>query len=191
MTGPWEMQQYFQTLRWCHNGRDSVSNHQPHDCLLNHLFRRRSKKTTRLRVTGLCVGNSPETGEFPAQMAIWWRHYDMYLSNTCNEWHLQQFMLNYPQLIASGPRWWCVNIVSGNSLVRSGNKPLPEPMLTQIISPHGVTRPQWVNVKNVKNLSALHCQHHVCWWFEDARNHGISRHCTEPARINPLRAIFS
>ena len=34
-------------------------NHQPHDCLLNLLFRRRSKKTSKLRVTGLCVGNSP------------------------------------------------------------------------------------------------------------------------------------
>ena len=30
---------------------------------------RRSKKTSKLRVTGLCVGNSPVTGEFPAQMA--------------------------------------------------------------------------------------------------------------------------
>ena len=28
-----------------HNGRDSVPNHQPHDCLLNRLSRRRSKKT--------------------------------------------------------------------------------------------------------------------------------------------------
>ena len=46
-------------LRWRHNGRDSVSNHQPHDCLLSRLFRRRSKKTSKLRVTGLCVGNSP------------------------------------------------------------------------------------------------------------------------------------
>ena len=46
-----------------------VSNHQPHHCLLNRLFRRRSKKTSKLRVTGLCVGNSPQTGEFPAQMA--------------------------------------------------------------------------------------------------------------------------
>ena len=34
-------------------------------------------------VTGLCVGNSPGTGEFPAQTAsnaenvsIWWRHHD-------------------------------------------------------------------------------------------------------------------
>ena len=32
------------TLLWRHNGCDGVSNHQPHDCLLNHLFRRRSKK---------------------------------------------------------------------------------------------------------------------------------------------------
>ena len=57
------------TLRWRHNGRDCVSNHQPHDCLLNSLFGRRSKKTSKFRVSGLCVGNSPETGEFPAQMA--------------------------------------------------------------------------------------------------------------------------
>ena len=45
-------------LQWRHNGRDSVSNHQPHYCLLNRLFRSRSKKTSKLRVTGLC-GNSP------------------------------------------------------------------------------------------------------------------------------------
>ena len=71
-------------LRWRHNGCDSVSNHQPHDCLLNRLFRRRSKKTSKLRVTSLCVGNSPGTGEFPAQMAsnadivsIWWRHHSL------------------------------------------------------------------------------------------------------------------
>ena len=69
-------------LRWRHNDHDGVSNHQPHGCLLNRLFRRRSKKTSKLRVTGLCVGNSPGTGEFPAQMAsyaenvsIWWRHH--------------------------------------------------------------------------------------------------------------------
>ena len=69
-------------LQWRHNGRDSVLNHQSHDCLLNGLFRRRSKKTWKLRVTGLCAGNSPGTGEFPAQMAsnaenvsIWWRHH--------------------------------------------------------------------------------------------------------------------
>ena len=47
------------TLHWRHNERDSVSNHQLHGCLLNRLFRRRSKKTPKLHVTGLCVGTSP------------------------------------------------------------------------------------------------------------------------------------
>ena len=72
-----------QPLQWRYNGRDSFSNHQSHDCLLNRLSRRRSNKTSKLRVTGLCAGNSPGTGEFPAQMAsnaqnvfIWWRHHE-------------------------------------------------------------------------------------------------------------------
>ena len=72
------------TLQWRHNWGDGISNHPPHDCLLNRLFRRRSKKTSKLRVTGLCGGNSPVTDEFPAQMAsnaedvsIWWRHHDL------------------------------------------------------------------------------------------------------------------
>ena len=53
------------SLQWRHNGRDGVSNHQGLDCLLNHLFRWRSQKTSKLRVTGLCAGNSPVTGDFP------------------------------------------------------------------------------------------------------------------------------
>ena len=66
------------------NGSDGVSNHQPHDCLLNRLFRHRSKKSSKLLVTGLCVGNSPGTVEFPARRAsyaenvsIWWPHHAM------------------------------------------------------------------------------------------------------------------
>ena len=57
-------------------------------CLLNHLFRRKSKKTSKLCVTGLCAGNSLVTSEFPTQMAsnvenvsIWWRHHDAKLCN--------------------------------------------------------------------------------------------------------------
>ena len=50
---------HVETLWWRHNDHDSVSNHQPHECLFNRLFRPRSKKTSKLRVTGLCVGNSP------------------------------------------------------------------------------------------------------------------------------------
>ena len=36
--------QSFQAFLWRHNEYDGVSNHQPNDCLLNRLFRRRSKK---------------------------------------------------------------------------------------------------------------------------------------------------
>ena len=90
------------SLQWRQNGRNGVSNNQPHDCLLNRLFRRRSKKTSKLRVTGLCAGNSPVTGEFPAQMAsntenvsIWWRHHvclsqgiQLIISHLCfRYWH--------------------------------------------------------------------------------------------------------
>ena len=73
---------YFRALQWRHNGQDGVSNHQPYDCLLSRLFGRKSKKTSKLPVTGLCEGNSQVTGEFPAQRAsnaenvsIWWRHH--------------------------------------------------------------------------------------------------------------------
>ena len=70
------------SLLWRHIGRDGVSNHQPHHFSPNCPFRRRSKKTSKFCVTGLCAGNSPVTGEFPAQMtsnaknvSIWWRHH--------------------------------------------------------------------------------------------------------------------
>ena len=54
-------------LRWRHNQRNGVSNHQLLDCLFNRLFRHRSNKTSMLRVTGLCEGNSPVTGERPVK----------------------------------------------------------------------------------------------------------------------------
>ena len=73
---------YVATLQWRHHGHGGVSDHQPHHCLLNRLFRHRQKKS-KLHVTGLCVGNSPVTGEFPAQMtsnaknvSIWWRQHE-------------------------------------------------------------------------------------------------------------------
>ena len=39
---------------WRRNGRDGVLNYQLHHCLPNRLFRRRSKKASKVRVTGLC-----------------------------------------------------------------------------------------------------------------------------------------
>ena len=74
---PWK------SLHWRHNERDGVSNHQRLHCLLNCWSRRGSKKTGKLRVTGLCLGNSPVIREFAAQKAsnaenlsIGWRHRD-------------------------------------------------------------------------------------------------------------------
>ena len=85
------------SLQWRHNEGDGVQNHQTHDCLLNRLFRRRSKKTSKLRITGLCAGNSPVAGEFPAQMAssaenvsIWWRHHHVIMSTL---WLIQQWAI--------------------------------------------------------------------------------------------------
>ena len=72
------------TLQWRHDEREGVSNHRRYDSLLNRLFRRRSKKSLKLRVTGLCEGNPPVTGGFPSQRAsnavnvsIWWRHHKL------------------------------------------------------------------------------------------------------------------
>ena len=83
-TNKWKMALRARTshisLQWRHNANDGVSNHQLHDYLLDRSFRCRSKKTSKLRVIGLCEGKSPVTGEFPAQRAsdaesvsIWWR----------------------------------------------------------------------------------------------------------------------
>ena len=62
------------SLQWCHNDRDG-----------DGLFRRRPKKTSRLRVTGLC-GGPPVTGWFPSQRAsntenvsISWRHHVIFM----------------------------------------------------------------------------------------------------------------
>ena len=77
------------SLLWRHSGRECVSNYRRLDCILNRLFRRRWKETSKLCVTGLCEGNSPVTSEFPSQssnkaenVSIWWRHHD-YASHVC------------------------------------------------------------------------------------------------------------
>ena len=54
-------------LKWHHNKRDGVSNHLCLDCLLNRLFKLRSNKISKLRVSGLFDGNPAVTGGFPLQ----------------------------------------------------------------------------------------------------------------------------
>ena len=117
--------------QWRHNEHDGVSNHLPHDCLLDRLFRCRSKKTSKLRVTGLCEGNSPVTGEFPAQMtsnaesvSIWWRHHDCVGYYPCALSHATTFaaclrirvFLWFASVLSSN-RLWCIKLWKGHKLV--------------------------------------------------------------------------
>ena len=71
---------------------------------------RRSKKTSKLRVTGLCEGNSPVAGEFPAQRAskaenvsIWWRHHAQRYCKSILGWYpcISNIPNNWP---CAG--WW-------------------------------------------------------------------------------------
>ena len=87
------------SLQWRHNECDGVSNHQCPDRLLNRLFRRRSKNTSKLRVTCLREGNPPVTGGFPSQKAcnaeyisIWWRH-RVYPFSMLGCWELKYFLM--------------------------------------------------------------------------------------------------
>ena len=70
------------TIKWRDNECDGVSNHWRLHCLLNRLLARWSKKTSKLRVTGLCEGNPPVTSGFPSQrtsnaeiVSIWLCHH--------------------------------------------------------------------------------------------------------------------
>ena len=67
------------SLQWRHDEHDSVSNHKPHACLLNRLFKAQIKENIKAPRHWW-----PVTSEFPAQRAsnaenisIWWRHHDI------------------------------------------------------------------------------------------------------------------
>ena len=59
-------------------------------------------------------------------------HVRQYRHPNSNHWRLRHLLWNCPNMNVTGLHWWSANISSGNGLVLSGNKPLPEPMLTQI-----------------------------------------------------------
>ena len=124
----------YHALQWRHCGRDGVSNYQPHDCLHKRLFRCRSKKTSKLRVTGLCAGNSSVTGEFSAQMAsnaenasIWWRHngaqssqfHQLASSLPIDHIHLDCDVLRDQLCDAASPRirWWIASTMAGTTFL--------------------------------------------------------------------------
>ena len=113
------------TLTWRHNEHDGVvSNHQPHDCLLNRLFRCRSKTTSKLCVIGLCEGNSLVTSEFPAQRAsnaenvsILWRHHERKCGH--NIWWLylvSHIWKIYWQISFSIFWWFCYAVTTPHNI---------------------------------------------------------------------------
>ena len=92
------------SLKWRQNGVDGVSNPRRIDGLLNRLFIRRSKKTSKRRVTGLCEGNPPVTNGFPSQRAsdtenvsIWHRYH---MCHICNIMSLQVVVGSFLYLYA-------------------------------------------------------------------------------------------
>ena len=90
-------------LQWRHNERDGVSNHRRLDCLLNRLFRWRSKKTSKLRATGLCEGNSLVTGEFPAKGQLRGKCFHL-MASSCAM--MLEYAASAPVQLTKLPRAW-------------------------------------------------------------------------------------
>ena len=79
-TGPWLLHSpgHQQACDYIpgHNERDGVSNHRRLDCLLNRLFRRRTKKTSKLRITDLYEFLAPRARK-AEKISFWWRHHGL------------------------------------------------------------------------------------------------------------------
>ena len=72
VSGEWE------TLQWRHNGHDSVSNHQPHDCLLNRYSgtdQRKHQSSASLAFEFFSPGFPAQRASNAENVSIWWRHH--------------------------------------------------------------------------------------------------------------------
>ena len=140
------------TLRWCHNGRDGVSNHQSHHCLLERLFKRRSKKTSKFRVIGLCAGNSSVTGEIPAQMAS---NADYCFHYVTSSW-VSRFQVNWSATLAHKSPHVANAKVNGSS---NSTQPI---VLDKIII--SSTQKSNGNIVKSKCKLTLFPIHIITWW---------------------------
>ena len=77
------------------------------------------RKASKLCVTGLCTGNSPGTGEFPAQMAsnaenisIWWRHHEFWCPNAFAQAVHKIYAIQMYELLSQRQRSsFCANVL--------------------------------------------------------------------------------
>ena len=159
---------YLRSYHWRHNHRDSVSNHRRLDCLLNRLFPPTSKRTSKLRVTGLCEWNSPVTGEIHSPRAsnvqkdsIWWRHYDPWrrYDSMVQKEQWSQFIYAEP-IVPSAIIWrhWNLSVfVLLMAWCRQDTSHYLNQCWPSIMSPYGVSGPQWVKATQgipVKSIRA-------------------------------------
>ena len=98
------------SLQWRHNVRDSVSSHQPHGCLLNRLFKHRSKRTSKLRVTPRWPVNYPHTGPVTQKMSLF-EDVIMLYRKSCNlPNHFHPYTLQLPHchhtIMWLSQCWW-------------------------------------------------------------------------------------
>ena len=119
------LEKIINTLQRRHNEHHGASKHRHLDCLLKCWYRPRSKKILKLRVTGLCAGNSPVTGEFPAHrtsnaenVSIWWSHHEHFIGMflICGDplsstWWLQMLWCQ------TGTRSWTVTLLKNYNSV--------------------------------------------------------------------------
>ena len=169
------------TLQWRHNEHGGISNHQPHDCLLD----RRSKKTSKLRVTGLCEGNSLVTGKFPKQRAsnaenvsIWWRHHESHM-HFCMGLALQgQFCLfgnNGRNSFSCHDLVWAWRRLPNPSYAKMFVRNIKIIFTFSIISRHedrigGLHIPSSMKTRTPCMLCI---QYHGCWCSVNVRSHGF------------------
>ena len=140
--------------QWRNNGRHGVSNHQPHDCLLKRLFRRRSKKTSML----CSAVNSPpphthtQRANNAENVSIWWRHHVI-------SW----FMLSFNQYASWLYAWKCRD---GHEIAM-----VVENDILMVFVAKGQYRVIWLR----KNCSKSHLIGYIFQLWRNKTKYGVSK----------------
>ena len=184
------------SLHWCHNDHDGVSNHQPHGCLLSCLFRRRSKKTSKLRVTGLCEGNSPAPVNSPHKGPVTRKMFpfdDVIMLSISRHWD-HAVSANRILWVYAG-FWWYHGILLvhlQDSVGAFGAKWLTKWLHHAKAPPHrGVLLWEWGN-KDVHLVTTfVFCHVSKCYFFQQEFHcENVSAECRSLVQVTPIELDF-
>ena len=147
-------------LRLRHNERYGVPNQRRLDGLLNRLSKRRSKKTSKLRGTGFCEGNSSVTGEFPSQRTSIAENVS-FQSRYHDNASLQSYVNDFSNTNVANMK----NVYTTN--IRSGEM-VPDGMLISWNSNYmqfviDITGPLLTHKHPIASLRAMYKHLFVCW----------------------------